>query len=176
MKNTIQIFRSYVGFMTILVLILTQTGCAHYQLGSMLPPDIRSVYVPTFENLTDEPFLEAEATRAVIEQIQLDGSLKVADESSADARLDVTIYDFELLPLAYEDQRRTLANEYRVLLSAKFKFLNQLSNEVVMQTQKVQGESTFVLASDLTTAKRDALPEAAQDLGHDIVEQIVEAW
>ena len=162
--------------MGVVAFVLVQGGCAHYQLGSMLPPDLRSVYVPTFENLTNEPFLEAEATKAVIEQIQLDGSLKVADESNADARLDVTIIEFELVPLAYDEQRRTLANEYRVLLTASIQFSNRLTQEIVVQSSKVQGEATFVLASDLTTAKRDALPEAAQDLGHDIVEQIVEAW
>ena len=175
MKNSRRAYQR--GIWSLLPLLAIQLfGCVGYQLGSLLPEDIQSVYVPTFENKTNEPFIEADATRAVIEQIQLDGSLKIAAAQSADAVLEVTLYDFELIPLAFEKERRTLANEYRVELTAKILLKNRKTKEVIVQKSGVKGETTFILASDLTTAKRDAIPLAADDLGHDIVEKIVEVW
>ena len=55
-------------------LTLLLTGCTGYRLGSMLPPEIKTVYVPTFANQTTEPLLEMEATDAVIVEFQQDGS------------------------------------------------------------------------------------------------------
>jgi hypothetical protein len=45
-----------------------------------------------------------------------------------------------------------------------------------MENPRISGESDFVFAGDLTSSKRRALPEAAEDFGHDIVEGVVEAW
>ena len=59
------------------MLAIVLTGCASYQLGSMLPNDIKTVYVPTFINKTGEPMIESEATQAAIRELQKDGSLKV---------------------------------------------------------------------------------------------------
>ena len=63
------------------VLVLTQPcGCVGlgYRLGSSLPPDIRSVYVPVFVNRTGEPRVETEATRAAKQEFQRDGTLHLA--------------------------------------------------------------------------------------------------
>ena len=59
-----------------MALAVALTGCAGYRLGTMLPPDIQSVAVPTFINRTSEPLLESETTRAAIREFQQDGSLR----------------------------------------------------------------------------------------------------
>ena len=48
----------------------TLPGCTSYRLGSMLPPGVKTVYVPTFVNETSEPFIEVDATRATIQALQ----------------------------------------------------------------------------------------------------------
>lgn len=158
---------------------LTLTGCASmgYNLGSMLPPDIETVYVPMVQNATTEPQLEAEATRAVIDTIQRDGSLKVAGEAEADAVLHIVLTSYQIVPIAYRRDTRTAAEEYRIYLTAQVALLlNDGSGQVVAQSPAVRGESTFQMVGDLTTSKRLGLPIAAQDLAHDIVETIVEYW
>ena len=37
--------------------LMLAAGCANYRLGSTLPPDVRTVYMPTCLNQTDEPLL-----------------------------------------------------------------------------------------------------------------------
>ncbi|HRV31690.1 MAG TPA: LPS assembly lipoprotein LptE, partial [Kiritimatiellia bacterium] len=66
----------------------------NYRLGSMLPGDVRTVYMPTCVNQTTEPQIEQDVTRAILSQIQTDGTLRVAPELEADSILSVTITDF----------------------------------------------------------------------------------
>lgn len=153
------------------------TGCVGYRLGSMLPPDIRSVYIPTFVNKTDEPLIESDTTEAAIKEFQKDGTLRVVGTpEAADALLDVTLVKYELSALAYDTLKRTTANEYRLTLTAKVVMSSRKTGKVIAENPKVQGETTFVLSGDMTSAKRQALPAAAADLAHDMVETVVEAW
>lgn len=154
------------------------TGCTQlgYNLGSMLPPEIKTVYVPVFVNSTDEPLLEVEVTRAAQEAIQVDGSLKIANEADADAVLRANLIAYKIVPIAFREDKATATDEYRIYLTAGFVMTQKATGEVLAQSSRVLGESTFFLEGDLTSSKKRALPEAADDLAHDIVEQIVEHW
>lgn len=152
-------------------------GCASYRLGSMLPPEIKTVYVPTFVNETSEPFIETDVTRATLEALQLDGSLRIARSAEeADSVLTVTLTGYDLNPLTYEKVRRTAANEYRMVLSARVVLVNSKTGKVLAENPLVQGENTFDIAGDFTTSKATGLPNAARDLGRRIAAAVVEAW
>lgn len=159
-----------------LVTAAALTGCAGYRLGSMLPPDIRTVYVPTFVNETDEPLLEVVTTRETLREIQLDGSLKIADADRADTVLTVKLKSMTLLPIDFDEDRRAQADEYRVVIEASLALTHALTGEVIAQSGSVSGREEFEVTGDLTTSKDAALPEAARDLAHSIVEAVVEAW
>lgn len=151
-------------------------GCIGYKLGSMLPDDIKSVCVPTFINSTTEPLIEVKTTDETIAQFQFDGSLKVKDCSEADAilKVDITSYQTEAISFSKTDRRR--AEEYRLTLHAHIVLTRRSNDEVIVENTDVTGESTFVLAGDMTSSKRRALPEASEDLAENIVAQVVEAW
>lgn len=152
-------------------------GCASYRLGSMLPPEIKTVYIPTFVNETSEPFIETDVTRATMEALQLDGSLRIARSADdADAVLTVKLTGYDLNPLTYEKVRRTAANEYRLVLTAQVVLASTKGGKVLAEDPLVQGESTFDIAGDFTTSKATGLPVAARDLGRRIVAAVVEAW
>ncbi|MBU0678268.1 MAG: hypothetical protein KJ626_09115 [Verrucomicrobia bacterium] len=165
-----------VKLFVVTVALALLNGCVGYRLGSMLPADIRTVYVPTFANETDEPLLEVDTTRATISRIQRDGSLKIADAETADAILKVRLIAYDLAPLSYDGDKKTLVNEYRAVLTTSVVLVRRTTNKVLAEDPSVQGETTFEFGGDLTSAKRQALPEASEDLAHDIVERIVEAW
>jgi hypothetical protein len=151
------------------------SGCVGYRLGSTLPPGIESVYVPTFQNESGEPLLETQTTGAAIQELQKDGTLRVRDKSGADAMLEVTLISFTLEPLRYERDQSKTTNEYRMRIRAEILF-TRLRDGSVLSKRTVEGEATFEPSGSLTTAKREALPEASRDLAHDIVENIVEYW
>lgn len=151
-------------------------GCAGYKLGSTLPPDLKTIFVPTFVNKTSEPQLEFTTTQAALREFQLDGSLKVTTRENADSTIEVTLTKYALAPIRYNRDQATQVQEYRLTLTASVVFKRLPSGKVVMASDEVTGEATFTLSGDIASAKRTALPEAAKDLGHNIVKSVVESW
>jgi hypothetical protein len=169
--------KSLLQLSSLLMLAVLLTGCASYQLGSMLPDDIKTVYVPTFVNKTSEPMIETEATQAAIRELQKDGSLKVVGtREEADTLLAVTLTDYQLTPLKFERDLNTTADQYRLTLTAQVVLTRRTTDKVVSENPRIQGEADFPVAGDFTTSKKQGLPSAAEDLSHNIVESIVETW
>lgn len=156
-------------------LIITLNGCVGYRLGTTLPPGIGSVYVPSAINETTEPQLEVEVTRAVTQEFQRDGTLQLGSEADSDSRLDIKLVGFSLDPVRYERDRAHTAREYRMLITANITFSRTDSGEALL-SRTVQGDTTFIFTGDLASSKIQAVPQAAADLAHDIVESMVEYW
>ncbi|MDF3129992.1 LptE family protein [Kiritimatiellaeota bacterium B1221] len=156
--------------------LLLFSGCSGYKLGSQLPKDISSVYVPTVRNQTDEPLLENEATRAILEQIQSDGSLKIVSENEADAILYATLTTYEIEALSYDSDNRSTPSEYRLRLGARIEMVRTDNGQVLVRNSSLQGRDDFPLVGDLTSAKQNGLPGAAEDLARYIVAAVTEAW
>lgn len=169
--------KTLAGRFGIFLIAFVLSGCGTYRLGSMLPPSIKTVYVPTAANETSEPFIEVDVTRAIMQEIQTDGSLKIASvPEEADSVLTVTLREYTLEPLTYDRERRTAANEYRLLLRARVLLTDSKTGKVLVENPLVQGESTFEIIGDFTTSKASGLPNAARDLARRVVGAIVEAW
>jgi hypothetical protein len=158
------------------LLLSPLSGCVGYKLGSNLPPNIHSVAVPVFVNQSGEPALETLTTSATIQEFQKDGSLKVADRSTADTVVEVTLKKYKLAPLRYRSDKATTAREYRLTLVAEMTWLRLPGREILAGPLRVEGYADFEALTDLPSARRDALPEAADDLAHRIVRTIVEHW
>ncbi len=155
---------------------LLLNSCAGYKLGSMLPPDIQTVYVPTFINKTKEPLIEIDTTQKAIQEIQRDGSLKVASKESADAILQVTLTDYSLTPVRYDTQHTTQTKEYRLWLTANLVLKRAKDDKVIVDRPMVRGQAVFEVLGDLTSSKLIALPLAAQDLARNVIATCVEEW
>ena len=160
---------------TVAILALL-SGCAGYRLGSMLPPDIKTIYVPTFINKTTEPQLELDTTRYALQEFRKDGSLKLADTNAADAVLQVKLTDYRIIPLQYSNSRMTAATEYRITLYASIVLTRKHDGKVIVEHPRCYGEGTFPVIGDLSSSKRTGLPIAAKDLAHDIVQKVTEVW
>jgi len=158
------------------VLVIGGHGCMGYKLGTMLPPDIKTVCVPTFVNKTTEPNIEIQATSACIAEFQKDGSLKVADLPNADTVIEVTLPEYALTPLAYDSVQKTATKEYRLVLTAGFVMKRKSDGRLIAENPQVQGENTFFMQGDFTSSKQAALPKAAEDLARQIVQRVVETW
>lgn len=171
----IRVFSLTVAASVCLLLVVVLGGCAGYRLGSALPPNVKSLHIPTFINKCGEPQVESETTKAAIQEFHKDGTLRVTSAAGADAALEVTLVDFKLEPLRYEKDMEKTVQEYRMKITAEITFRRGRTRELLME-KRVEGESTFVLEGGLSESKRKALPVAARDLAHDIVESVVEFW
>ena len=153
----------------------TLTGCSSYYLGSTLPPGIQSVNVPTFVNETKEPQLETQTTRATVQEFQRDGTLAIAGADTADARVEVRLTRFDLVPLRFERDEERTAQEYRMIIGANVVFFRTSTNEVLVR-RYVVGDADFDFLGDMASSKLRTLPEASRDLAHKIVQLMVEYW
>ena len=167
--------RTFASFAAAGCLLLT-AGCANYRLGSMLPEDIRTVYMPTCVNQTTEPQIEQDVTAAILSQIQMDGSLRVGPKETADTVLDVTLTRFWMDPVAYVQGAGSTANQYRMSIRASFVLRRRADNSVVAEAPAIIGWYDFDFAGDMTSSKNVALRPAADDLGRRIVNRIVQYW
>ena len=168
--------RAWAGTAALAAAMAAGGGCATYQVGSMLPEDVNTVWVPTCQNQTQEPFLEQDVTSALMAAIQLDGSLKVADEENADTVLRVVIKAFRLEPVGYAAGSANTTEEYRMKLTASYVLQRTSDGTVVAENPSVSGWEDFEFTGDLTSSKAVALRPAAEDLGRRIVDAIVMYW
>ena len=168
--------RSIAPSLAALLLLLGAAGCANYRLGSMLPADIRTVHVPTCENQTTEPLIEQDVTAAILSQIQMDGSLRVAPADAADTILDITLVRFWLDPVGYVAGESSTANQYRMSIRASFVLYRRQDRSVVAESPGLTGWYDFDFAGDMTSSKAVALRPAAEDLGRRILNRIVQYW
>ena len=166
----------YVTVVILMAALSLSGGCAGYQLGSTLPPEISSIYVPTFVNETKEPFLETTTTQAAIQEFQRDGTLKIATRTTADVMAEVILTKFELQPLRYQRDKALTTEEYRMRIHATLTLTSLKSGLEVAMERSVMGEGTFALVGDMSSSKQTALPEVTRDLAHHIVQEIVEYW
>ncbi len=157
-------------------LIGLTSGCAGYRLGSMLPEDIKTVYVPSFLNETSEPLIEIECHRAIIEEIQRDGTLRIADERDADAIVRVTLRGYRIEPVVYDTRSRSNVRQYRIRITARLLMTRRADDSVIVERPTVRGEGVFTVAGDLSSSKLIGLPVAAADVARKLVQQMVEAW
>ena len=159
-----------------LMIIAGAAACGTYRLGSSLPADIKTVFIPVFTNETDEPLIENEVTRDVISRIQREGALKVVPEAEADAVLKVALKRFDFRPIAYDNANRDRPNEYRMILCASFVLYRRSNGEVLAEHPSSQGETLVQIAGDMSTSKRQGLPDASKDLARDLTDKILESW
>lgn len=167
---------SCLKYLLLIPLALWQTGCAGYRLGSMLPADVASVYVPSVVNKTTEPLIEIDVTQAIIQNIQQDGSLKVVNAEDADTVLTVELTGYALEPVAYRKDVRSAAEQYRINLTASMVLRRTSDESVVAESPRVKGSAVFDVLGDLSSSKLTGNPEAADDLATRIVQRIVEYW
>ena len=107
-----------------IVVVSSFAGCG-YTNATQLPPDLRSIYIPTFINaipldstFTYEAGLESRVTNAIINRFIFDGNLKVVDKiERADMVLLGEIIRYEQEPVGFK--RDEGVEEYRLFIVTK---------------------------------------------------------
>lgn len=158
----------------VVALCVGVTGCG-YSTTSRTAKDIKSIAVPFFENGTPEPNLELRVTEAIINNLVQDNTLKVLDESEADAVLDGRIIVFSNVPFSFNDELN--AEEYRVTITVQVTLFNRRQNQPVWEQKVIKGDGSYLL--DVTESGftfDDALNEAIFEITERILNLTVQDW
>ncbi len=151
------------------------TSCANYQLGTTLPPHLRTISVGTFQNASDEPQIETAITAAALREFQRDGQLKVKDAEEADILLTGVIADYTLNPVRSNRNDPKSTAEYKAVVTMRIKAVERATGRKIAE-QTVAGSKTFDAAGDLMSARRSVLPDVSRDLARKIVDAVISAW
>ncbi|MDF7824228.1 LPS assembly lipoprotein LptE [Pontiellaceae bacterium B12227] len=152
------------------------SGCMGYQLGGSSLEGIDSVTMGPVINSSGEPAIELQVTHALRERIHFDGRMKLINESkNADAIIDITLTEYSLKPIAFSSEQSATPDLYRLRITAEAELRSVATGEV-LSTSHTYGEQTVDFQDDLTSAKRDALPLAADKLSRFILDDLIEAW
>jgi hypothetical protein len=161
-----------------LILALLLAGCAGYELGPTLGRQAggQSVQVNPFANQTLEPRLSDAATLALRKRLQQDGTFRLNTGTDGDIIVNGTITDYVRSEVSFVPRDTLTPQDYRVTLVARITARERASGKVLLD-RSVSGQSTLRVGSDLTSAERQAIPLAAEDLARNATSLLVEgSW
>ncbi|MBN2102477.1 hypothetical protein JW835_00385 [bacterium] len=154
-----------------LTLAISHIGCGVYSFkGSTLPPHIKTVGIPLFEDRTAEFGIDRQITDFIIEAIRTDNTLKIADPGSSDALLHGIIMSIRE-PVGQYNANET-ASDFRVNLTIQASFED-------IHKREVRWESTFSdfgTYDNIESMREDAIKEAVQKIAEDIINKTISDW
>lgn len=150
------------------------SGCAYSFGGSGLPSHIKTLAVPTFANDSLEPDLGSAVSTAVADGFTKDGKLKLASDTSADARLEGSVVSYENRVHNYSGGAPT---DYIVVVKLKVKLRDQVKNRELWADDALVATAVYAPGgSAALTSEEAARQKAIADLSQDIVTRTVEQW
>lgn len=163
-------------WLLLLGVLLLPAGCGPYRVGTTLPENLRTVFIPTFENCVNEPGVEVDVTNAVISRFRTDGNLAPVSEEEADTVLLGKIVGWERRVLGYTGDADDEVEEYRLYVVALVIFRDRRTSEVLLAQQKIGGYTDFFVGDSLPESEQEARPEAFRDLARRIVDAVISSW
>ena len=174
-------------FLILLLAVVGSTSCGYHLsgTGSIIPPGTETIAVPSFINATNEPYVDVEVTKAVINEFVADGRLHVVDVEGADLVLRGKTVKYEAIPVSYTAS--TYVQQYRVRLVVDAVLEDLRSKKVLWQEKGI--EAVFISdyavlynaagRADITAAKtlkEQAITRASQDIALTLRSRVLEGF
>ena len=152
---------------TYMVLI---AGCGYRMVGkeTHVPPDLKSIAIPTFRNQTLEPGIEVQLTQGFLKEFIQDRRVKVVSRSEADSILEGVIKSFNIYSVSYDRSGLVLEYQTDVVIDLTLK---KRTGEILW-TQKNLSESRWFRASTSVLVSESNRTAAIEQLGRFVAERI----
>ena len=167
--------KTFTGKLIVAALVLGLSGCASYTWTSAVPEEYRTVAVPVFENRTKDAELGPIAAQYTRRVIQREGTFKLKRTGQAAIELQGAIVGARRGALTYDRSLGTRANSYRYTVTAEISVIDKKNGKVLLNNRRNVAETSFLKLNDLLTGQRNAAARIGQDLGRQIVVDLV-AW
>lgn len=167
----------------LLVLILSAPVSCGYRLsgtGGLVPPGTHSIAVPAFINNTNEPYVDVEITKAVVNEFISDGRLQVADVEVADLVLRGKVQKFELVALSYSAASYVQQYKVRLVVDAALEDLRtraELWKEAGIESVFIADYPVAVGDIRISRIAKDAaIKRASQDIAWTLRSRVLEGF
>jgi len=162
---------AWLCFLSVLSLAVV-AGCAHYSARSLLPENVRTIYVPIFDNRTFRRGIEVELTEALKREILAKTQLRIVAKDAADTILFGEIVDFRESVLI--ENVADEAVESNAIVYVDFMWKDQRTGQILAEARGVSESARFVLARGETVARAKA--DSFEDLAERIVNMMEKEW
>ena len=161
-----------IQIISVLVLILTITGC-YYSFKGSLPSHLKTIAIPLFDDRNAQfPGVRENLTNKVIDEFISDNTLKVVDESKADLLLTGSITSISQRAASVAAGEHV--NEYKITVSVKVK-CEDVKLSKVLYDKNIQ-RFGMMESGGGTEDIELAIEEAVVQITEDILNDTLGAW
>jgi len=152
------------------------SGCGYTASPALLPPHLKTVAIPVFENGTPEARLEEEITNAVILRFVQDNHLKVVDEKTANSVIHGKVTQYKNVVFGFTNNQTS--NEYRVTVAVEVTFKDLVKNRELWSGEIVKTANYYVqdVPGQAAQTELDGRKEAINKISDEILSRSVEGW
>ncbi len=171
---------SIVIFAVFAALFVSSCGYRATPVGGIVPEKAKTIAIPVFINGTNEPYVDVEVTKAVVEEFLTDGRLQVVSLEAADVVMRGRVVRFDLIPLSYTLD--SYVQQYQVNISVNVSIEEAKTQKILWQER---GLSTIFVSSypvsigDITAtkiAKDGAIKNASKDIASTLRSRVLEGF
>mgnify|MGYP001586375907 FL=1 len=164
------------------ILLMAMSSCG-YRLsgkGSLVPEGAKTIAVPAFINNTNEPYVDLEVTKAVVDEFIADGRLRIVDVEAADLALRGTVVKYEVAALSFTANAFVQQYKVRIVVNATLEDLR--AKKTLWRENNI--EAVFISDYPVTIgdirvtkiAKESALKKAGQDIAWTLRSRVLEGF
>lgn len=158
-------------------LLLPACGYRLSGTGSSLPPHLKTIAIPVFQNKSSEPTIHARLTDTIRRAFLTDGRLKLVDQQEkANLLLTGTLNFYDIRAVAFDTSDR--ATEYWVYLGVNIEVQDQVKNKL-FQKENLRTRWNYRPTSSVVDSeanRQTALDEAYRDLAIRLVSLIIDQF
>jgi hypothetical protein len=164
-----------VGFLWALAAALALTGCAGYHLGPTNGEvaGAHSVQIDPFLNKTLEPRVSEYVISTLRKNLQQDGTYRIDTHDDGDIVVSGVIVGFQRNELSVQPTDVITPVDYEIIITAQVKAMDRRTGKLLFD-HLVKGRTSLRVGNDLTSAERQAIPQAADDLSKKVATLLVE--
>ena len=153
------------------LIVLALAGCG-YTTKPLTPDNVRTIYVPIFDNRTFRRGLEFQLTQAVKTEILYKSDLRIASRASADTELIGEIVEVRENVLM-EDLHDDIV-ETGVTITVDIVWRDRRTNRILLEHKDISDTAEFIVTRGESIGT--ATEEAFRDLAERIVSLLQEDW
>lgn len=166
---------------SLLGIFLFLQGACGYTHKTVLPRNIKTLHVNTFQNKVPlgnvyayEPGVEIKITNAIIRRLHQDGNLKVVKSEKADALLEGDLVALDQEGVRFSGLERI--QEYRLYLVVALRLRDRKTGEMIWEEENFSGDAPYFVLGPRAVSRGEAVDKAIERLARNVVDRIVEDW
>ena len=154
------------------IMIMILSACGIYSFKGSLPPHIKNIAIPEFEDRTAEFDLAATISEKVRDGFISEKILDVVEMDKAHSVLYCTITSIDDQPNIYtENETSEIVDSYRVTVKIETEWKDLIKDKKIFK-KTISGYNDYI---DME-AREEALDKAIEKITEDIITQILSDW